>query len=245
METKNWYKSWFNSPYYHMLYRRRDHEEAAVFIDHFLKYLNPPIDDKVLDLGCGKGRHSIYMNSKGYDVTGIDISDQNIAYAKAFENEKLHFAIHDMREPFDKENFDLAVNLFTSFGYFDSMDENLRVLRATNANLKNKGRVLIDYLNAELLKNTLVESETQVINNVTFNIARSIDDGMIVKKIEIIDGPDTFHFEERVKALDKQDFAGLFAQSGFELLDVFGTYSLTRFIPETSPRLIIIARKYK
>lgn len=245
MKTENWYKTWFNSPYYHMLYRRRDHEEAAAFIDHFLKYLNPPSTDKILDLGCGKGRHSIYMNRKGYDVTGIDISEQNIAYAEAFENDTLRFAIHDMREPFDPGRFDLAVNLFTSFGYFDSMDENLRVLRATNANLKHKGRVLIDYLNAELLRNTLVESETQRINNVVFNIERSIENEMIIKKIEIIDGPDTFRFEERVKALDKQDFAGLLAQSGFELLDVFGTYSLTRFIPETSPRLIIIARKFK
>jgi len=228
-----------------MLYRRRDGEEAAVFIDHFLKYLNPPKGHKILDLGCGKGRHSIYMNSKGYEVTGIDISEQNIKYASAFENEKLRFAIHDMRDPFADARFDLVVNLFTSFGYFESMEENLKVLRATSANLKPKGSVLIDYLNAELLKSTLVESETQMINGVSFDIERSIDHGMILKKIKVTDGPDVLRFEERVKALDKQDFAGLLTQSGFEIVDVFGTYSLRRFIPENSPRLIIIARKFK
>lgn len=228
-----------------MLYRRRDHSEAAVFIDHLLKYFNPAPDAKILDLACGKGRHSIYMSKKGYRVTGIDISEQNIAYAKHFESANLDFTIGDMREPLRPGYFDLVLNLFTSFGYFDQAEENLRVLKAVNTNLKEKGKVLIDYLNAELLKNTLVEKETLTENGVVFKIRRKIEKEIIVKRIEVIDGAQTFQFEERVKALGRTDFAALFAKSGFEITDTFGNYNLGRFSPDSSPRLIITARKFR
>lgn len=238
-----WFKSWFNSPYYHLLYRRRDEQEAAEFIDHIFKYLQPNKEEWILDFGCGKGRHSIYMNGLGYKVEGIDISEQNIAYAKAFENPRLHFALHDMRETYKPGHFGTILNLFTSFGYFDCSDENLKILKAANANLKPKGRFLIDYLNVDLLKNNLVEKESQEIDGVKFEITRAIKGEMVVKVITVHDRGLSFEFQEQVKLINKQGFKGLLAKAGFEVLDIFGNYDLNQYNPATSPRLIVIARK--
>ncbi|MFS8082300.1 MAG: class I SAM-dependent methyltransferase, partial [Ginsengibacter sp.] len=115
-ENSPWFKEWFNSPYYHKLYFNRDKVEAADFINRLVGYLNPPADSKMLDMACGKGRHSIQLASKGFDVTGVDLSEDSILSAKKFENNHLHFFVHDMRLPFWINYFDYGFNFFTSFG---------------------------------------------------------------------------------------------------------------------------------
>ena len=122
-EKNTWYASWFDTPYYHILYKDRDHEEAQLFIDNLNQYLNIAEDAKVLDLACGRGRHSIYLNKLGHNVIGADLSANSINYAKQYENENLKFVVHDMREPF-VEKFDTILNLFTSFGYFPNEKDN-------------------------------------------------------------------------------------------------------------------------
>lgn len=243
MHKPSWYRSWFNSPYYHILYRNRDEHEAAQFIDRVLKYFNPSPEAVFLDLGCGRGRHSIYMNKKGFDVTGVDLSKENIRKAKPFENENLHFAVHDMREPFMANKFDYVFNLFTSFGYFPSIEENEKVLSATFQNLKPKGKVLIDFLNATQVIKGLVKEEVQEIDGITFEISREIKDDIIHKYIDIIDGSEKTRFVEKVRALTRQDFAGMLSRTNFEILDTFGSYSLDEYDEDKSSRLIIIARK--
>ena len=111
-----WFESWFDSPYYHVLYKNRDFSEAELFIDKLIQLIEPTKASRVLDLACGKGRHSIYLNKKGFDVTGIDLSEKSIACAKTAENETLHFYMHDMRKLFRTNYFDVVLNLFTSFG---------------------------------------------------------------------------------------------------------------------------------
>ena len=84
----DWFKAWFNTPYYHTLYKNRDNSEAKAFIENMIDYLHLEKGAKVMDLACGKGRHSITLNENGLDVVGLDLSDESIAYAKQFENEK-------------------------------------------------------------------------------------------------------------------------------------------------------------
>ena len=88
-ETNTWYESWFDTKYYHILYKDRNYREAQVFMDNLTHYLNLPEKAKVLDLACGKGRHSIYLNQCGYDVIGADLSEENILHCKKFENDHL------------------------------------------------------------------------------------------------------------------------------------------------------------
>ncbi len=78
MENHPWFKDWFNSPYYHQLYFNRDEKEAAAFIDKLINYLQPAPNASMLDVACGKGRHSIHLAEKGFDVTGIDLSEDSI-----------------------------------------------------------------------------------------------------------------------------------------------------------------------
>ena len=80
-DTTQWFTSWFDTPYYHTLYKDRNHSEAQVFMDNLTNYLNVPEHGEILDLACGKGRHSIYLNSLGYNVTGVDLSENSIEYA--------------------------------------------------------------------------------------------------------------------------------------------------------------------
>jgi SAM-dependent methyltransferase len=243
MKSESWYRSWFNSPYYHLLYRNRDETEAAAFIDQIIKYFKPPRDAKFLDLACGKGRHSVYINKLGFNVTGVDLSETNIAYAQEFGNEALHFKVHDMRLPLLREGFEFVLNLFTSFGYFSSMEENLSVLKASNENLKPKGKILIDFLNVNVVSEGLVRAESKTIDGVHFGISREVKDGYITKHIHVVNGKTHHNYAEKVAALSKQDFTGMLAQAGFEILDIFGNYNLDQFSEQKSPRLIIIARK--
>ena len=72
-DETTWYASWFNTPYYHILYKDRDYNEAENFMFNLTEYLNVPEQGKILDLACGKGRHAIYLNKIGYNVTGVDL----------------------------------------------------------------------------------------------------------------------------------------------------------------------------
>ena len=90
----DWYKNWFDSRYYHILYKERDNYEAKIFIDNLIKYLKIPTKSKIIDIACGKGRHSIYLEQKKMTVTGIDLSNKSINHAKKFESNNLHFFIN-------------------------------------------------------------------------------------------------------------------------------------------------------
>jgi len=239
----SWYRTWFNSPYYHLLYRNRDEREAGQFIGKLLSYLAPPKDSAFLDLACGKGRHSLRIAEEGFRVTGADLSEKNIAAAVKKETDRLRFVRHDMREALGQAQFDYVLNLFTSFGYFKSMDENERVMDAIFTELKPKGKVVIDFLNADLLSKGLVPAEEQVIDGVKFTINRSIEDGFIIKNITVDDGGKIHQFKERVMSLTKGHFTGMLNRRGFEIIDIFGNYHLDKFDPDTSGRLILIAKK--
>jgi len=240
---KSWYRTWFNSPYYHLLYRNRDEREAERFIHNLLKYLAPDKRAHFLDLACGKGRHSLTINRAGFEVTGADLARENIKFANQSSSDRLHFVQHDMRQPIGESVFDYVLNLFTSFGYFESLEENERVLTAIAKELKPKGKVVLDFMNVEEVTKGLVPLEQMDIEGVNFKITRTNEDGFIVKTIEIEDGDREYTFHERVKALTKEDFMGMFHRTDFEILDTFGNYDLDDFDPEKSPRLILIARK--
>jgi cyclopropane fatty-acyl-phospholipid synthase-like methyltransferase len=122
----NWFEEWFNSPYYHLLYNNRNETEAEAFISRLITYLQIPAGSKLLDIACGKGRHARQLANLGYDVTGIDLASESIAYAKQFETEQLHFYEQDMRSLFHINVYDYAFNFFTSIGYFNTKQEDER-----------------------------------------------------------------------------------------------------------------------
>lgn len=237
--TENWFSSWFDTPYYHILYKDRNYREAQVFMDNLTHYLNLPEKAKVLDLACGKGRHSIYLNQLGYNVLGADLSENSIAEANKNSNESLHFKVHDMREPFE-EKFDAIFNLFTSFGYFESDDDNLTTLKAIKESLSEYGFAVIDFMNVNQVIETLVPEEVKTVDGIDFHIKRYVEDGHIFKEIDFEDQGRKYHFTEKVKALTLKDFQDLMDEAGIFLLDIFGDYKLKKFHKTESERLIMI-----
>jgi len=237
--TENWFTSWFDTPYYHILYKDRNYREAQIFMDNLTHYLNLPEKAKVLDLACGKGRHSIYLNQLGFNVLGADLSENSIAEANKNSNETLHFKVHDMREPFE-EKFDAIFNLFTSFGYFESDDDNLTTLKAIKESLSEYGFAVIDFMNVAQVIETLVPEEVKTVDGIDFKIKRYVKDGHIFKEIDFEDQGRKYHFTEKVKALTLNDFQQLMDEAGIFLLDIFGDYKLKKFHKTESERLIMI-----
>ena len=237
--TEKWYSSWFDTPYYHILYKERNYREAQVFMDNLTHYLNLPEKATVLDLACGKGRHSIYLNQLGFTVLGADLSENSIAEANKNANETLHFKVHDMREPFE-EKFDAIFNLFTSFGYFENDDDNLTTLKAIKESLSDYGFAVIDFMNVVQVIETLVPEEIKTMEGIDFHIKRYLKDNHIYKEIDFEDQGQKFHFTEKVKALTLKDFEDLMEEAGIYLLDIFGDYKLKKFHKTESERLIMI-----
>ncbi|WP_348813958.1 class I SAM-dependent methyltransferase [Flavobacterium maritimum] len=238
-DTNTWFSSWFDTPYYHILYKERNYREAQIFMDNLTHYLNLPEKAKVLDLACGKGRHSIYLNQLGFNVIGADLSENSIAEASKNSNETLHFQVHDMREVFE-DKFDAIFNLFTSFGYFENDEDNLTTLKAIKASLTEYGFAVIDFMNVTQVIDTLVPDETKTVDGIDFHIKRYVKDGHIFKEIDFEDKGQKFHFTEKVKALTLKDFEALMEEAGIFLLDVFGDYKLKKFHKTESERLIMI-----
>lgn len=238
-EKNNWYASWFNTPYYHILYKDRDHREAALFMNTLTNYLKLKENDSILDLACGKGRHSKYLYRQGFNVTGVDLSEESIAYAKQYEKPRLHFEVHDMCLPYPKK-FDAVFNLYTSFGYFEKEEDNLRTIKAIKSELKSNGYGVIDFLNVDLAIKKLVPSEKKEIGGILFDIEKYVEDGYIIKNIRFNDEGDDYYFTERVKALRLEDFQDYFKKAGVTLKAVFGDYKLNKFDENTSERLILI-----
>ncbi len=238
-DTKDWYSSWFDTPFYHILYKHRDDKEAQAFMENLTSYLNIPQSSSILDLACGKGRHAVYLNSIGYDVTGIDLSEKSIAFAKQFENDTLHFEVHDMREAYAKQ-FNAVFNLFTSFGFFEDDEDDLNTIKSIKANLKNNSVGVIDFLNADFVVNNLVKENTKTIDGIDFQLKRYVENGFIVKDISFNAEGQPYHYQELVKALTLNDFERMFAQANIQLLDVFGDYKLNTFNKYSSERLIMI-----
>jgi SAM-dependent methyltransferase len=243
MKTKEWFGEWFDSPYYHILYKHRDHEEARVFIDNLISYFQFRPEDRILDLACGKGRHAIYLNKKGYQVVGLDLSQKNVGFAKRFENERLTFHVHDMRFPWEEEQFDYTLNLFTSFGYFETPGENQQAINAIAASMKAGGKLLVDFLNPYTVINNLVPDEVKSVNGIDFRIRKYVDAGYLVKDIRFEDNGEDYHYQEKVKVIRRMRFLEYFTNAELEVVDIFGDYDLNPYFADTSERMIFLLLK--
>lgn len=245
MLEKEWYKDWFNSPYYHKLYFDRDETEAEGFISRLLNHLKPAAGSRVVDVACGRGRHSKFLASQGFDVTGIDISTDSIAAAKVFEGENLQFFVHDMRLLFWINYFGYAFNFFTSFGYFATRREHDDAMRTIAGSLKRGGTLVIDYLNVHYVEDRLVHTEERMIGQTLYAILRWHDANYFYKKITVTDpGLDEpmVHIE-RVAKFTLGDFTDMLAFHKMQVAEVFGDYNLNGYDVRKTPRMIIEAKK--
>ena len=247
MEQNDWYQDWFNSPYYHKLYFERDTAEAEAFIRRLLQHLQPSSDCRMLDVACGRGRHSITLSEGGYDVTGIDISPESIAYAKQFESDKLHFYVHDMRRSFWINYFHFAFNFFTSFGYFKTAREHNDAMRTIAASLQPGGTVLFDYLNIHYTEDRLLHNEIKKLDETVYEIHRWHDESHFYKRMIITDPAldKPMEHTEKVAKFSLGDFTEMMAYQNLQVTEVFGSYALQPYHVRNTPRMIVLAKKIK
>jgi len=245
MAQKAWYSEWFNSPFYHKLYFDRDEKEAAAFIKKLIEHLSPLPNSRMLDVACGKGRHSKILASLGHQVTGIDISPDSIAFAKQFQNDRLEFHVHDMRLPFYINYFGYAFNFFTSFGFFKTRREHDDSIRTIVQSLKPSAVFVIDYLNVHYAEDHLVHNEVKKIDGTTYTIHRWDDETHFYKKIIAEDATlsSPLEYTEQVAKFSLGDFNDMLSYQGMQVKEVFGDYELNAYDVRKTPRLILIAEK--
>ena len=240
-----WFENWFDSKYYHILYQNRDNQEANLFIKNILTVLEPQQDSQFLDLGCGSGRHSIQINKKGFHVDGVDLSKKSLEKAIDYQNEKLKFYQEDMRNINSIDKYDIVLNLFTSFGYFDNDKDHELVFQKIFKALKNNGYFIIDFFNAKKILKTHPKHifEKKILNNIMFEIEKNHDSQFIYKKIKITDGGKTYVYHEKVRLITKQKFLNYFKNLKINLKSTYGDYHLNKYNSTSSDRLILIFQK--
>jgi SAM-dependent methyltransferase len=238
-----WFASWFDSEHYHRLYAHRSDDEAARFIDRLVERRHLVPGARVLDLGCGTGRHARRLAANGFDVVGLDLSAESLRVARHSESSRLRFIRQDMRLPFLTGTFDHVLNLFTSFGYFDDPADQVTVIHNIAAALKPGGSLVLDYLNVRHALAHLRPRETVERGDATYRIRRWADAGHIFKRVEIDDrlGCGPIEFTERVSRLGLPDFRFMFELCGMHVAATYGDYDLTPFDERESPRLILVA----
>ena len=231
---------WFDSDYYHVLYKNRDYSEARNFIDNIVEYIDLKKGSQILDLACGIGRHSIYLDKIGFKVVGTDKSPNNIKKAKASHNQFLSFLQMEMIDD-TNHKYDVIFNLFTSFGYVNH-DYNLKTIKNIERQLKDDGIVVIDFMNTLFVKNNLVIEETKVIDDLSFKIKRRSDGKHIYKEIKFNDKKDYF-FQEKVMDLSLKDFEDYLKRYNLKIIKTFGDYNLNEFDIKNSERLVMVIKK--
>ncbi len=242
---QEWFEEWFDSPYYHILYKNRSEDEATKFVETIVKHFHTDAGQTLLDMACGKGRHSVAFASHGLDVTGIDLSRNSIDFALKSAHDKLHFYVHDMRHTFRTNYYDMVCNLFTSFGYFKTAHDNLLAAKSMHDAVKPNGIVLVDFVNRNFAIQNIdaKKVETQIIEKVQFNIKRSYTAQRLIKQIDIDDEGKTFHFQESLNSFTLSEMTTLFTSAGLTLQQVFGNYQLEAYHELSSPRMILIFTK--
>ena len=241
-----WFKSWFDSKYYHILYKNRNTQEAHFLIKNLVNLLIPDKNSLFLDLGCGSGRHSIELNKMGYKVDGIDLSTKSLEIAKPFENSRLKFIRADFRKLDFENKYDFILNLFTSFGYFDKENEHAQVFKQIFKSLKNNGHFVIDFLNTKKAVKNISKTNPQQtihIDNIEFRIKKTYDNNFIYKNIEIVDSGKKISFSEKIKIITLDKFLKYFDGLNIHLEYQFGDYKLSNFDENNSDRLILIFKK--
>ena len=241
-----WFEQWFGEEY-HALYPHRDEEDAKRAIALIQRVAPWQRGDAVLDLACEPGRHAAELERLGACVIGFDHSRAMLRRAR----ERTHAPLvrGDMRAlPFRPASFRLAVNLFTSFGYFHDDTEHRLVIRQVAEALAHGGHFVLDYLNADEVRRTLQlvaaarrksgDGERRHDVRVTRRIEP--EGKFVIKEIELRDEGRTF--QERVRLYGADELAGLFADAGLRVAARFGDYDGGAAKPD-APRVILVGMR--
>ena len=241
-----WYRNWFGREYLD-LYPHRNREEASADIDGVEKLLPLAERQPILDLACGGGRHALELARRGYCVVGLDLSEELLDVArKSARREGLLalFVRGDNRALPFASAFGAVLNFFTSFGYFDSDEENASVLRNIRRALRPGGWFIIDYLNKDLVLRELVAEDRMVEGRKEVTQRRRYDPlgGRIEKTIFVRDGDVERSYRESVRLYGRDELLAMASAAGLEVERVLGALD-GRAFDAHAPRMVVTGVK--
>jgi len=239
----NWYENWFGNEYL-TVYSHRDEEEARQLVQLILKNIALDKDAKIIDLCCGQGRHAFLFAREGFEVFGFDLSRTLLQVAKYKNNQSdnTFFIQADMRYLPAIHSFDLLLNLFTSFGYFESDIENKSVFQQFHQALKPGGYFVFDYFNAPYVLANLERYQTEQIGDLTVEQERFIEGSRVQKIIRLNRQGKQSTFYESVKMYNPDQILKMMEETCLSVRYIFGDDKGTP-LNEESKRMIIIGQK--
>ena len=235
---------WFDSPYYPLLYAHRSETEARQAVQTLVGMLHLAPGERILDVGCGRGRHLWPLAQQGYQVSGLDLAAHRIAEAREDSARKgldAQLYVGSMLDPLPGGPYGAVVNWFTSFGFFDDRETHRQAISHMAAALRPGGVLVVDFLNSPEVRANLVAEDVQELQGITFRQRRWLDQDFVHKTIEVTDGDRVEAFSERVMLLERADFEAFFAAAGLTKLSFLGDYDGSPWSP-TSPRCIAVGR---
>ncbi|WP_025026615.1 class I SAM-dependent methyltransferase [Caldalkalibacillus mannanilyticus] len=238
-----WYVKSFQEDYL-KIYAHRTDEAAEQEMKQIVQLLDMPKGSRVLDLCCGNGRHSRQLAKLDYQVTGIDLSHVLLDEArKANFADKITYLQSDVRELSFEEEFDYVLNLFTSFGYFEQVEENQKVFQAIYRALKGGGVFLIDFLNPGYIRKNLVPESYRESGELKIREKRRIEKNQVIKDIHIEQEGAERQYQEKVNLFEYEEMVQMLQASGLTTERVYGAFDLQPYDEADSPRMILIGKK--
>ncbi len=244
--SPNWFQGWFNSIYYHNLFRHQQNGAAdKSFLTTLFARIPAVPPARVADVCCRQGDDARRFAEMGFDVSGIDLAGESIERAKSLETDRLQFFQHDLRLPFWINYFDLAVNLYNGFGFYRTELDHSNAIRTISQSIRTDGSFVLDYQNTRYRENHLVPKTELQIDGVNYLITSWFDETHFFRKIFIEDEnlSEPLEFTERYAKFSLGDFTDMLAFHQLQIQQVFGDYDFSPYDVEKSPRMIMIARK--
>ena len=235
-----WFTCWFGKEYLD-LYPHRDESEARSVVRMIRNTIPLRAEGRALDLACGAGRYTRTLCGYSWTV-GLDLSMELLEVAVA-ESPHIPYVRADMRAlPIGDCRFDLVVNLFTSFGYFSSDDQNREVLTEVRRVLAHDGVFVLDYLNASHVRSALIPHDSRRIGGREVTQDRWITQGGRYVEKRITATGTQRSFTERVRMFEPDDLRCMLHDSGLVIDREFGDYA-SGPLDATNPRAIFFAHR--
>lgn len=238
-----WYIKSFQEDYL-TIYAHRTDEAARAEIKDIIQILELNSPATVLDLCCGNGRHSRALTELGFEVTGIDLSKVLLEQAELTNTDgKIRYSQCDVRETPFVEEFNVVLNLFTSFGYFDKWEENKKIFLSIATALKPSGVFLVDFLNPGYVQKHLVPYSERRVEDLLIKETRRIEGKKVIKQIDVLEGNQQRTYEEQVNLFTLAEMKKMIEETGLHITDVYGDLQKSKFDEGHSPRMIITGNK--
>jgi SAM-dependent methyltransferase len=200
--------------------------------------------EKILDMPCGVGRHSIELAERGFDVTGVDATSAYIDSAKEALEEsdaEVEFIENDMRDFSREESFDLALNLWNSFGYFRDDGDNREVLENFFSSLKPGGALVMQVLGKEVIesgKHWQEQDGTYLLEE--YRIAE--DYTWMENRWVLIENGEITEYSPSYRIYSAEELKEILKDVGFGSVEVFGGLDGSSY-DDSSEYLVVVARK--